>query len=208
MNGWRDIYYHIYLSNKSGHVLTLIKQKLSYCSVWLAHWKTNQFCPSEYQLGQDSSWSVKLNCMNPLLTPSVTSRISGWTCWDTRGKLSVQPSNSGPIWCRGRWRCDIHPQSNLCHGSVVFTFLCLSGLVSYFSGAHLKPKQKENSLSSATLYSDESNTATRRNENETGLSASHLRQITEERCTMEATVQVKVRLGCCWGEGELLWCFH
>lgn len=73
----------------------------------------------------------------------------------------------------------------------------------HFSGTHSKPKQKENSLFSAALYSDESNTTTRRKEKETGLPASHSRQITEERCTMGATIQVKVRLGSCWGEGEL-----
>lgn len=56
-----------------------------------------------------------------LLSPSVMSRISGWTCWDTRGRSSVQPSSSGPIWCRGRWRCEIHLQYNLCHGSLWFS---------------------------------------------------------------------------------------
>lgn len=43
---------------------------------------------------------ANLRCQtNPCLSSlsvSVTSRTSGWTCWDTRGRLSVQPNSSEP----------------------------------------------------------------------------------------------------------------
>lgn len=80
-----------------------------------------------------------------LLSSSEMSRTSAWTCWDTRGRSSVQLSSSGPIWCRGRWRCEIHPRRrSVPRISVVLTFLCLLGLVSeaFLPAEHLKSQNR------------------------------------------------------------------
>lgn len=81
-----------------------------------------------------------------LLSISEMSRTSGWTCWDTRGRSSVLPSSSEPIWRRGRWRCEILLQHNPSHGFLWCSHFCLLCLVSlvffFFDGAHFKPKDK------------------------------------------------------------------
>lgn len=117
--------------------------------------QTRHCCPSENKIAHSTSWSVELNSTVGLLSPSVTSRASGWTCWGTRGRSSVRPSSSEPIWRRGRWRCEIclhcKPVPWI---SVVFISLCLLCLVSVtlVSVEHIfKPKQRENQLSGATL---------------------------------------------------------
>lgn len=130
----------------------------------------------------------------------MTSRISGWTCWDTRGRSSVQPSSSGPIWCRGRWRCDIHLQHNLFRGFCVcfFTFLCLLGLLSkniHFCRAHLEPKQK-------SLFRAPPFILTNPTQKEWEGDRTSCQSLETNR---RDAVQVKVRLGS-WGAEEL-WFF-
>lgn len=88
--------------------------------------------------------------------------------------------------------------------------LVVSGFI-HFDGAHFKPKQKENQL----LFEGKESSATlciflhfNRHYNQKawkkriGLPACQsLTLMTEERCTMGAAVQVKVRIGSFWGGG-------
>lgn len=145
-----------------------------------------------------------------LLSPSEMSRTSAWTCWDTRGRSSAQLSSSGPIWCRGRWRCEIHPsERSVPRISVVLTFLCLLGLVSeaFLPAEHLKkPKQRERiHFSSAT---PESCTTTRGDDEETRPPASHPTQWTAERCTTGSCSpsQSEVR-ELLWRRRKIIWRF-
>lgn len=141
-------------------------------------------------------------CLN---SPSETSRISAWTCWDTRGRSSAQPSSSGLTWHRGRWRSETYQQYTLCRGFMGFTFLCLLRPVSatfYLDGAHFnhKKRERENQLTVPLClfwYTWHCN----QKQWEKTFSASHSRRLTEERYTTGAAAQLKVRLESCWQGG-------
>lgn len=146
-----------------------------------------------------------------LLSPSEMSRTSAWTCWDTRGRSSVQLSSSGPIWCRGRWRCEIHPsERSVPRISVVLTFLCLLGLVSeaFLPAEHLKSQNRgrESTFPVPLLNPAPQHEGTKKKPDLLPVS-----QDNEQRrdAPPGAAVQVKVRSGSCCGEGGRLFdVFH
>ena len=128
----------------------------------------------------------ELKCW-PLLSPSETSRTSGWTFWDTRGRSWARPSSSEPIWRRGRWRCEVHLQHTpVPRISVVFTFLCLLCPVTFISVEHnlsqnkkrisFRLREKNRAPLCVFFYTSTDTTARRREKKKrSGLPAGHSR---------------------------------